>query len=329
MAANPLLLSEADLRPLVQDPSAMDGAIDALERATVRHYQGKVRERSFVDQTQDVDPATVVQLGFAADDDLVSGYQMFAETATGEDPTLTNARFITLLDRQTRQLRAIVDYRGLSPLRVGASAGVGLRLFAPAGARTAGILGSAQQARTQLQAIQRTVPTLEGARVFSPTREHRESFARETSRWLGLKVEAVASAREATEGAEIVVLANNSGAPILDLAWVKPGGLVVSIGGSRMPPEVTKGPRIVATTWERMAAREPYASAVTGGSYSRQDLAAELGELVSGEATFRREPDDILVFELGVLNIWAVATAEWAYQWALRQGVGTPFTLSS
>jgi hypothetical protein len=29
-----------------------------------------------------------------------------------------------------------------------------------------------------------------------------------------------------------------------------------------------------------------------------------------------------------VLNIWAVATAEWAYQWAVRQGVGTPFTLS-
>jgi len=48
MAANPLLLSEADLRPLVQDPSYMDSAIDALERATVRHHQGKVRERGFV-----------------------------------------------------------------------------------------------------------------------------------------------------------------------------------------------------------------------------------------------------------------------------------------
>lgn len=328
MATQPLMLTEMDLRPLVENPDQMDSAIDAMEQATLRHHQGKVRDHGFVDLTERVSYPTVVQLRFAADDEQICGLQMFAEGSSGNDPTLPNARLVILLDPETRQLRALVDYRSISPLRVGATAGVGLRYLAPARARTAGVLGSAQQARTQLQAIRRTVPTLERARVFSPTREHREAFAKEMTDWLGLPVEAVASAQEAAAGADVVALANNSGAPILDLAWLKPGSLVISIGGSRMPPEVLKGPRVVATTWERLAAREPYASAVKAGAYSRQEMACELADLILGQATPRRTPQETVVFELDVLSIWGVAAADWAYRWALKQGAGTPFSLS-
>ena len=324
---NPLLLSEADLEPLVRDPSSMDSAIDALELATVRYYQGRVRERGFVDETQELSPNTVVQLSFAADDGQVCGYQMFAEASGGMDPTLPDARFVTLLDPATRQLRALVDYRSLSPLRVGATGGIGLRHLAPPGARIAGILGSAQQARGQLQAIARTVPDLERARVYSLTAQHREAFAREMTAWLEIPVEPVATAREATEGADVIAVANASGGPILDLAWVKPGGVVVSIGGSRMPDAVLQGSRVVASTWDRLVNREPYASAIKAGTFRRAD-AVELAELTLGSATVRCVPEDVVIFELGVINIWAVATAEWAYQWALKQGVGTRFSLS-
>jgi len=329
VAMQPLFLSEMDLRPLVEDPSQMDSAIDALEQATIRYLQGHVRERGFVDNTEEAADPNTVQVGFAADDGAVCGFQVFAEGSSGNDATLPNARFITLLDQETRQLTALVDYRSLSPLRVGASAGIGLRYLAPAGARVAGVLGSAQQARTQLQAIRRTVPTLELALVFSPTAKHREDFARETSKWLDLAVKAVASPREAIVDADIVAVANNSGAPIVDLAWLKPGGLIVSIGGSRMPPEAMKSARVVPTTRDRLATREPYASAIKAGTYSTQDAAADLGELILGHAQPRRSPDDKVIFELDRLAVWAVGTAQWAYEWAVERGIGTPFTLSA
>ena len=39
----PLIVSDKDLAPLVQDPASMDEAIDAMERATLAHYRGEVR----------------------------------------------------------------------------------------------------------------------------------------------------------------------------------------------------------------------------------------------------------------------------------------------
>ena len=326
MPRSALLLSEKDLRPLIEFASHMDTAIDAVERAIVDYYRGAVRETNLVDQTEGPGRPNLLQIHFAADDALVTGFQVFAESRGG--PSLPNTRFITLLEPETRQLMAIVDYSSLNPLRVGASAGVGCRYLAPAGARTAGILGSSKQARAQLQAIQRSVPSLERARVFSPTPEHREAFAREVTEWLDLPVEAVPTAREATLDADIVGLANNSREPVIDLAWVKAGALVISIGSGQLPPAVMDGPRVVATTWDSLATREPYASRVKAGSYARQDVAAELGAVILGEAAPRGNDRETVVFEVTRINLWAVGIAHWAYQWALKQGIGTSFTIS-
>jgi alanine dehydrogenase len=307
----------------------MDSAIDAVEQATIDFYRGRVREANLADQTQGSDPSNLLQIHFSANDDAVSGFQVFAETRGGGGPSLTNSRYVVLLDSRTRQLLAIVDYSCLSPLRVGASAGVGCRHLAAKGARVAGILGSSKQARAQLQAIQRSVPTLERARVFSPTPEHREAFAREMTEWLDLPVEAMTTAQGATEGADIVGLANNSRVPVLDLPWVKPGALVISISGGQLPVDVIAGPRIVSTTWESLAARQPYASHIAAGTYSKDEVAADIGAVILGEATVRRSPVEIVVFELSRINMWSVAVAHWAYESALAEGVGTSFTLSA
>jgi alanine dehydrogenase len=320
------IVSEPDLQPLVRDPAAMDGAIDAIERATIDYHRGKVREINLADRAEGTDRPNLMQIHYAADDGLATGFQMFAETRGG--PTLPNSRFVAVLHPETRQLLAIVDYNSLSPLRVGASAGVGCRYLAPSVARRAGILGSGKQARAQLQAIRRSVPSLERARVYSPTPEHREAFAREMSAWLDLPVEAVETARDATVDADIVGLANNSRQPVIDLAWVKAGALVISIGSGQLPPEVMDGPRIVATTWESLETREPYASAVKAGTFRQQDVAAEIGALIVGEGSARGDARDTVVFELTRINLWAVCVAQWAYEWAAKQGVGTPFAIS-
>ena len=159
MGPQPILLSAADLQPLVGEPQHMASAIDVIEQATVDFHQNRVREHNLADRTSGDEPHNLVQIHFSADDALVSGFQVFAETPGG--PALPNSRFVVLLDPATRQLISIVDYTSLSPLRVGASAGVGCRYLAPQGARMVGILGSSKQARAQLQAIHSSVPTVE------------------------------------------------------------------------------------------------------------------------------------------------------------------------
>lgn len=50
----------------------------------------------------------------------------------------------------------------------------------------------------------------------------------------------------------------------------------------------------------------------------------------TGSAPFALEhPWEIVIFELTRLDLQAAAVVQWACEWALRPGAGTPFTLSS
>src|SRR3954454_3248361 len=95
-----LVLGAQDLRPLVETPSMMDSAIDAIERATVDFHRGKVRERNLLDETQGGDRPNLLQIHFAANDEALTGFQVFAESRGG--PPAPNSRYITLLDPRTR-----------------------------------------------------------------------------------------------------------------------------------------------------------------------------------------------------------------------------------
>ena len=185
--------------------------------------------------------------------------------------------------------------------------------------RDVAILGSSKQARRQLQAIVRTVPGIKQVRVYSPTQENREKFARECSEWLGVYVNAVDSAEEAVRGAEIVDVATNTKTPAFEWGWLKQGALVMAIGGGQVPDEVLSEARVVLPTWDSTedpeTGREPYGSAIRAGKYTKDDVAAELGAVILGEKKVREDDDTTVVFDVGRINIWAVATTFWAYEW--------------
>ena len=321
----PLIVSDKDLVPLVQDPASMDGAVDAIERATLAYYRGEVRDTRIRDETTAAQP-NIMQLSFAAHDSVVTGFQVFAELDDG--PEEPNGRFITLLHRENRGLLGIVDYHSISPLRVGAASGAACRGLAPEGARIGGMIGSSRQARGQLQAIVRTIPSVREVRIFSPNPEHRAAFAKEMSDWLGIDAYAVASVHDAVTGADVVALAANTNEVVLDKAWVKRGALVLSIGGARLPTSIVGDWRSVFTTWEHTSTRYPYAEPVKAGTFTREDMAAELAEVILRQKNVRRHAEEIVVFECGVLNYWAVAVAHYAYDWAQKTGVGTRFSLN-
>lgn len=327
--ASPIIVSENDIQPLLLDPAAMDGAIEAVEKATLAEYRGRVRSVNMVDRTQAERP-NLLQIHFATDDEFVTGFQVFGNTPGEPRP---NTRFVVLLDAESRELLGIVPYEGLSPMRVGASAGVAARYLAPEDARTAAIIGSSKQARRQLHAIARTVPSLQQVRVFSPTPEHREAFASEMSAFLKLDVRAVDSAEAAVVDADIIDTATNTRTPVFEWSWVKPGALVMPIGGGQVPDEALTESRIVLVTWDSTAdestGREPFGSAIRAGKLTRGDIAGELAQVILGEVTPREKPDQTVVFDVGRINMWAVAVTHWAYEWAREREMGTQVSLSA
>jgi alanine dehydrogenase len=119
-------------------------------------------------------------------------------------------------------------------MRVAGGAGIGTKYLAREDSHVVGMLGSGGMARTYLEAFT-CVRDIKQCKVFSPTAAHREAFAQEMSQRLGLEVRAVADAREAVRGADILSSCTDSMQPVYDADWIEKGMHVTNLGRREMP----------------------------------------------------------------------------------------------
>jgi alanine dehydrogenase len=147
-----------------------------------------------------------------------------------------------LHDSETGELLAIfvgelgakeIPPTGVIAFRTTSTSAVGLDELAREDASDIGILGSGGQARNSIVAFNE-VRDLETARVYSPTREHREAFAEEMPEYVDVNIEAVDGPEEVIAGADIVLAATDASSPVFDGDLLEPGQTVISIVGSNI-----------------------------------------------------------------------------------------------
>ncbi len=320
-----LILSEKDLAQLYRTPAAMDELLQLIEESLRAHGRNEVAGQTRV-ETSLVNRKRKFRIMTAAVPGAGHGMRINALFSGAKD-----AYFHLLFDGESGDLLALIAGRDLNVWRTGAPAGVASRYLAPSGAKTLGLLGSGRQARGQLLAIHRALPSVERARVFSPTQAHREAFAREMSAWLGIAVEAVNHPRAALHDAAIVSVATSSRSPVLEFDWISPGALVVSITSGQLPQDLVAHSRVVVSWKEEVLAgeapREPYATMIAAGTWSGDAIAGELGEVILGRIPARTNESETVLFESVGMPVWDVTATAWAYRWAARRQRGVPFSL--
>src|SRR5712692_3757868 len=121
------------------------------------------------------------------------------------------------------------DYMG--QLRTGAASGVATKYLARKNSRTAAIIGTGGQAKTQLEAVA-TVRKLESARAYGRDAAKLENFCKEMSERLGILVHPCSSAAEAVRGADIVSTATTAAQPVVSGADLAPGAHINAIGAN-------------------------------------------------------------------------------------------------
>ena len=137
----------------------------------------------------------------------------------------THMATIFLVEPQTGTPLAIMDGRLITEMRTAAVSAAATKLLASADAKILAILGSGVQAHSHVEALQLVRP-FEEIRVWSPTKEHAERFAREIGA-------TATSADDAVRGADVVVTTTNSKTPVVKGSWLKPGSHVNAIGACR------------------------------------------------------------------------------------------------
>src|SRR5258708_19377321 len=183
-----LLLTEADVRCLLTMPIALQ----VVEESVREQGNGKLV----------LHPRHRVKLP----DNSLLNYMAAADTVRGyigmKLYTVVRgvARFVVPLFRSmTGEMAALIEADALGQLRTGAASGIATKYLANENARTAGIIGTGYQARTQLEAVA-GVRRLERARAFGPDPVRREKFCREMSERIGIALDSPRSAQQAAKG---------------------------------------------------------------------------------------------------------------------------------
>jgi ornithine cyclodeaminase/alanine dehydrogenase-like protein (mu-crystallin family) len=239
---------------------------------------------------------------------------------------------VMLFSLRTLEPLALIHDSVLQKWRVAATSALGIRELAPAGATVAGLFGSGWQAHAHLEMLLHVRPAIDEIRVYSPTREHREAFAREHGDRTGRRVVAVAEPREAVTGCPIVTCATAAMEPCFDGSWLEPGAHVTSItspDGTAMRRELDdtafdRADRIVVLSREQVHhdRQIDILGPVERGRLSFEDI-RELGEVLDGRAPGRDGGDQLTIFANNTgMGIQFAAVGARVLAAAEEQGVG-------
>ena len=143
-------------------------------------------------------------------------------------PTTAGQQIVAVHDASSGDIAAVHVGNQLGAMRTGALGGVAASLLGPQGPAHLAIIGAGHQAWAQLWAISGATDIAHVA-ITSRSEDSRKQLAAQAQE-LGIDARPVSSVREATEGADIVVLATNSSTPVLDATWLKDDVLVTTLG---------------------------------------------------------------------------------------------------
>ena len=215
----------------------------------------------------------------------------------------THNGVILLFRPETGEPIALMDGRLITEMRTAAVSAVATDHLANKETRTLAIIGSGVQARSHLEAL-RTVRSFADVRVWSPRNSHR--FADEHG------ITACSSAEEAVTGADVVVVATGAQQPVLFGRWLKSGTHINAIGANRptwreLDDDVMNMSRIFVESRES-------AMIESGDLIAAGQIAAEIGEVISGTVKGRQNLDEITLFKSLGTAVEDIAAADLVYR---------------
>lgn len=239
----------------------------------------------------------------------------------------THQGAVLLFEAERGRLLAIIDATSITAIRTAAVSGVATRLLSRQDAGDLTLIGSGVQARTHLEAML-LARRIRRVRVASRQLESARAFAAREAKRHGIKIEPVASVRDAVAGADIICTVSSSSAPVLLGDWISPGAHV-NVVGSSTPSNREVDTAAVVRSRLYVDRRESTLNEAGDflipkkeGAIGDDHIRGEIGEVLLGKAPGRRSPEEITLFRGLGLAVEDVASARHIYEKARASGSG-------
>jgi ornithine cyclodeaminase len=243
---------------------------------------------------------------------VASGFP--GNVALGRSP---NDGMVLVFDARTGEPAAILLDQGyITDLRTAAAGAVAAKHLARRTVRTVALIGTGAQARLQ-PVLLTGVRAFRELRIWGRRREAAEACAAELEGGRlggGIRVDAVGSAREAVEGADIVITATASTTSLVRAEWLAAGSLVIAVGSDGADKQeldvgvLAQADRVAADSLPQCRRIGEIHHALAAGVLDESRV-TELGHITAGRAPGRENDAERIVCDLTGIGVQDVAAA--------------------
>lgn len=259
----------------------------------------------------------IAYVGGSLNVSATKNFTFFPENRKRGKPTVS--AIIILNDPQTGAPLAIMDGTWITALRTAAATAVAAKYLAKQNSEVVGIFGAGVQGRSHLMCLNE-IFKLKSVRIVDISKEYQIQFAEEMSKNLGLDITPVDSNEQAVRGADVVVTVTTGNEVLVKKEWVEPGMLIAKVGSYQevdfsIPAMVDK---LVVDWWEYMYRVKE----ITNTNTKREDVYAELAEVVAGKKKGRENDREKILFISIGMGVEDAGAALHTYKRAKELGIG-------
>jgi len=252
-----------------------------------------------------------------------------------------NARFglptiqgvIVVFDAKSGAPLAILDSIDITLKRTAAASAVAAKYLARKDSSVATICGCGQQGRAQLRAVLLVLP-LTKIYAFDVDERAAINYRNELSPELKIDIELVRGLPSAIQKSDVCITCTTANEFFVRKGDVRPGTFIAAVGADNedkqeIDPALIASAKVVADSLEQSCAIGDVHHATAHGLMRKEDVYAELCEIVAGQKIGRVADDEIIVFDSTGIAIEDAVAAAAVYERALADGIGTDFDFAA
>lgn len=237
---------------------------------------------------------------------------------------------IVLNDAQTNYPVAVMEGGLISAMRTAAITGVATRYLAPNNFTDVTIIGCGPIARMQVKTLLEQYPQIQTVHLYDLNPAAADHLISEfATDYANTRFVIHESAKSAVEQADVLVTCTVSDKPYIPFEWIKKGCFISNISIMDIERDVfLKADKVIVDDWDQSNREKKVINVlVEEGLFSREQLHAELGEIVCGSVQGRDNDDEIILLNPMGMAIDDIVCARWFYQAAESSNVGTELPL--
>jgi alanine dehydrogenase len=233
---------------------------------------------------------------------------------------------IALCDGESGYPLAVMDSIEITIQRTGAATAVAAKHLARPNSKTATICGCGNQGRISLRGLNSVLP-IERVWAYDRDQAQAQRFANELAEELRIDIEAVSDLKTAARQSDICITCTPSKQPLLRRDFVGPGTFIAAVGADsadkqELESALLSRSKIVVDVLEQCASIGELHHALDAGLITKEDVHAELGEVIAGLKPGRTSSDEIIIFDSTGMALQDVVTAAAVYEKAVSRKAG-------